>query len=133
MTAERSSFYEQLPTVLVVEDDVAVARFLEALLLDRGYQVQQARNGVDALVALTAPRAELPDAILLDLGLPLESGASVLSFLRSVLRSGVPVVVLTGTRDPEDEAAVKALGVSAFLRKPASPDQVLHAVASALV
>jgi type IV pili sensor histidine kinase/response regulator len=129
---ERQSRHGSPYRILVVEDDLAVSRFLEALLLDRGYQVLQARNGVDALIALTAPRLELPHAVILDLGLPLESGVSVLSFLRSVMRSGVPVIVLTGRQDPDEEAAVRALGVSAFLRKPASPEQVLHSIASVL-
>lgn len=132
MTGERRPEYGSPYRILVVEDDLAVSRFLEALLLDRGYQVLQARNGVDALVALTAPRLELPHAVILDLGLPLESGVSVLSFLRSVMGSGVPVVVLTGRQDPDEEAAVRGLGISAFLRKPASPEQVLHAVAAVL-
>jgi DNA-binding response OmpR family regulator len=118
--------------VLVVEDDPLVCRFLEALLLDRGYQVIQARNGVEALVALTAPPAELPHAVILDLGLPLESGVSVLSFLRGVMRGGLPVIVLTGSQDSEEEAAVRQLGVAAFLRKPANPEQVLGALAAAL-
>jgi DNA-binding response OmpR family regulator len=117
---------------LVVEDDPLVCRFLEALLLDRGYQVIQARNGVEALVALTAPPSELPHAVILDLGLPLESGVSVLSFLRSVMRGGLPVIVLTGSQDSEEEAAVRKLGVAAFLRKPANPEQVLGALAAAL-
>ena len=118
--------------VLVVEDDPPVARYLEALLADRGYQVLQARNGVEALVALTASPHELPHAVILDLGLPLEAGISVLSFLRNVMRSGAPVIVLTGQQDPEQEAAVRELGVARFFRKPASADQLLGAVAAAL-
>ena len=118
--------------ILVVEDDPPVCRFLVALLLDRGYQVTQARNGIEALVALTAPPSELPHAVILDLGLPLESGVSVLSFLRSVMRGGLPVIVLTGRQDPEEEAAVRNLGVAAFLRKPANPEQLLGALTAAL-
>jgi DNA-binding response OmpR family regulator len=114
----------------VVEDDPAVARFLESLLLDRGYQVLRAGNAVEALVALTAPRPELPHAVILDLGLPLESGVSVLSFLRKVVGRGLPVIVLTGRQDEEEEAAVRDLGVSAFLRKPATAEQVLQVLAA---
>jgi DNA-binding response OmpR family regulator len=118
--------------ILVVEDDAGVARFLQALLTDRGYQVARAANAIEALVALTVPRAELPRAVILDLGLPLESGVSVLSFLRKVVGSGLPVVVLTGRQDPEEEAAVRALGVSAFLHKPADADQLIQALAGAV-
>ncbi|MFB3882233.1 MAG: response regulator [Armatimonadota bacterium] len=132
MSADLQSAAGSRYRVLVVEDDLLVSRFLEALLLDRGYQVSQARNGVEALVALTAPASELPHAVILDLGLPLESGMSVLSFLRSVVRGGLPVIILTGRQDPEEEKAVRSLGVAAFLRKPANPEQVLGALAAAL-
>jgi DNA-binding response OmpR family regulator len=107
-------------------------QFLEALLRDRGYEVIQARNGVEAMVALTAPQSELPDGILLDIGLPLEGGVSVLNFLRNVLQSRIPVIVITGRQDAEEEAALRELGISAFLRKPPNPQQILSALADAL-
>lgn len=118
--------------VLVVEDDERVMRFLGDLLAANAYEVVSARNGVEAMAALTAPRAEVPHVVLLDLGLPLESGVSVLSFLRNVLRSGLPVIVLTGRQDPDEEAAVRELGISSYLRKPASAEKVLAAISAAL-
>jgi two-component system nitrogen regulation response regulator NtrX len=118
--------------VLVVEDEPAVMRFLDALLSDQGYEVMHARNGVEAMVALTAPKSELPHAILLDIGLPLEGGVSVLTFLRNVMRSAIPVIVVTGREDPEEEAAIRELGVTAFLRKPPNAEQILSALSGAL-
>ncbi len=118
--------------VLVVEDDVEVVRLLEELLVEQGYEVLKARNGVEAMAAVAARPPELADVILLDLGLPLESGVSVLRFLRDVMQSGLPVIVLTGRADPEEETAVRKLGVSEYLRKPVSPERVLAAVARAL-
>ena len=118
--------------MLVVEDNAEVMRLLVELLGGRGYEVVRAGNGVEAMAALTAPAPEPPHLVLLDLGLPLESGVSVLSFLRNVMQSGLPVVVLTGRADPEEESAVRELGVSAYLRKPASPDKVLAAISDAL-
>lgn len=118
--------------VLVVEDDVEVANVLSELLTKQGYEVVRARNGVAAMVALTAPDPESPHVVLLDLGLPLEKGVSVLAFLRNVMRSGIPVVVLTGQGDPSEEALVLELGVSDYLQKPASPDRVLSAISKAL-
>ncbi len=118
--------------ILVVEDDAAIMSFLTALLTDRGYEVIKARNGVEAMVAITAPKPELPEAILLDLGLPLEGGVSVLNLLRNVLRTALPVIVVTGRQDPEEEAAIRELGVTAFLRKPVNTQQVLSALSLAL-
>lgn len=118
--------------MLVVEDDHAALSFMEALLRDRDYEVIRAQNGVEAMVALTAPAPELPDAVLLDLGLPLESGVSVLTFVRNVMQSGLPVIVITGRRDPEEAAAVRELGVSAYLQKPILPQQMIAALSRAL-
>jgi len=118
--------------VLVVEDEAEVLRFLEELLAGHGYEVIEARNGLEAMVALTAADPQLPDVVVLDLGLPLESGVSVLTFLRTVMRSGLPVIVLTGGTDREEEAAVRELGVAAYLRKPASGQEVLAALLRAL-
>ena len=118
--------------ILVVEDDDAAMSFLDALLTDRGYRVTKAQNGVEAMVALTAEDAQRPHAILLDIGLPLEGGISVLTFLRNVLRSSIPVIVVTGRQEPEEEEAVRKLGISAFLRKPPNADQILSALSRAL-
>ena len=118
--------------VLVVEDDLEVMKVLTEMLVQHGHEVVPAQNGVAAMVALTAPDPDCPEVVLLDLGLPLESGLSVLSFLRNVMRSGLPVVVLTGRNEPEEEAAVRALGVSDYLHKPASPSAILAAIAKAV-
>lgn len=132
MTRELKSDRAATRRVLVVEDEPAVMRFLDALLSDQGYAVMRARNGVEAMVALTAPKSELPQAILLDIGLPLEGGVSVLTFLRNVMRSAIPVIVVTGRQDPEEEAAIRELGVTAFLRKPPNAGQILSALSGAL-
>jgi chemosensory pili system protein ChpA (sensor histidine kinase/response regulator) len=118
--------------VLVVEDNTELMVVLTELLTKQGYEVLEARNGVEAMVALTAPPDECPDVVLLDVGLPLESGVSVLSFLRTVMGSGLPVVVLTGSADHEDEVAMRELGISEYLRKPAPSKQVLGAIKRAL-
>jgi two-component system KDP operon response regulator KdpE len=121
-----------LGRVLVVEDNGELMALLVELLSGHGYEVTEARNGVEAMVALTAPENESPDVVLLDVGLPLESGVSVLAFLRNVMQSGLPVVVLTGTADPNEEAAMRDLGISAYLRKPAPQQDVLTAIKQAL-
>ncbi len=132
MSYEAASKERTRHRVLVVEDDEKLMGFLKELLGANGYDVVSARNGVDAMVALTAPKTEAPHVVLLDLGLPLESGVSVLAFLRNVMRSGLPVIVLTGRQEPEEEEAVRELGVSSYLRKPARAEEVLAVVSRAL-
>ena len=85
-----------------------------------------------AMAALSAPKHECPDAVLLDVGLPLENGVSVLQFLRRVMRSRAPVVVLTGRDDPEDRETLMRLGVSAYLTKPTPTEELLRALSRAL-
>jgi len=118
--------------VLVVEDNPEVLAVLREVLARHGYEVEEARHGAAALVALTRPAASLPDVVILDIGLPVQSGVSILDFVRNVRRSDVPVVVLTGSATHEQEAELQHLGISEYLRKPASSQAVLAAVARAL-
>ena len=123
---------ERPARVLIVEDNSEVMAVLRELLLRSGYDVQEARHGAEALVQLSAPRESLPDLILLDIGLPLEGGVGVLAFLRRTVHSALPVIVLTASATLEQEREIQQLGVSAYLRKPASSDLLLAEVKRAL-
>jgi len=118
--------------VLIVEDDESIMDFFCTLLANQGYEVIQARNGVEAMVVLTAPEATLPHAAVLDIGLPLEDGMSVLHFLRNVLQSKLPVIIVTGRQDSEEERALRDLGIADFIRKPVSSARLLDALFSLL-
>ena len=123
---------ERPARILIVEDNPEVMAVLRELLLRSGYDVQEARHGAEALVQLSAPRESLPDLILLDIGLPLEGGVGVLAFLRRTVHSALPVIVLTASATLEQEREIQQLGVSAYLRKPASSDLLLAEVKRAL-
>jgi CheY-like chemotaxis protein len=118
--------------VLVVEDNVGLSAVLRELLTGAGYSVLTALNGIEAVVFLTSRASESPDAILLDIGLPLTNGVSLLDFVRNIMSSKLPVVVLTASADVEQEQELRKLGISRYLRKPAPLEQVLSAVADAL-
>jgi len=118
--------------VLVVEDNAELAAVLKDWLVRNGYQVLTARNGIEAVLFLTGPAPEFPDVILLDIGLPLSSGVSLLDFVRNILSSKLPVIVLTASADAEQEQELRKLGISRYLRKPAPLDQVLSAIDEAL-
>lgn len=111
---------------LVVEDDDDLRAGLALQLQARGLVVSTATDGVSAL---SAARRLMPDAIVLDLGLPVGDGYKVLERLRAIDElADIPVVVLSG-QDPgiaRDKAL--AAGARAFLSKPASPQQLLDAV-----
>ena len=120
------------PRILVVEDEPEVMSVLSDLLSHSGYEIEQARHGAEALVHLTVPPAELPDLVMLDVNLPLEGGVRVLEFIRSTLRSPLPVIVLTASASEQEERTIVDLGVSALLRKPARADAILSQVRRSL-
>ena len=118
--------------VLIVEDNAELLAVLEELLVRQGYQVLKAQNGVQALVHLTGAASDLPDVMVLDVGLPLQNGVTVLDFVRNAVRSNLPVIILTASADPDQEAELRKLGVSGYLRKPASAERILAAISEAL-
>jgi CheY-like chemotaxis protein len=111
--------------ILVVEDNPDLRELLADALDDAGYDVEQVTNGAEALA-----RAEvsLPDAILLDLMLPVMDGAE---FLRArqgrPLLARVPVMVLTA--HPFHYRILDGLGATLVVRKPYNLDELLDAVA----
>lgn len=117
---------QQAPHALIVEDDPAISRLLEALLSSAGYQVRAVAEGEAALAACARAR---PGAVFLDLTLPDISGWDLLARVRE-LPDPPPVVVLTA--DSTAVARARAAGASAAIPKPFDIDEVL-AVAARLL
>ena len=106
------------PTVkiLVADDDEEILRLLEIGLRPAGIQVCKAH---DAWKAFDLAKKELPDAILLDITMPKGSGLDVLRLLKaSPGTEHIPVIVISGSADPEMPAKVKALGAADYVAKP---------------
>jgi two-component system KDP operon response regulator KdpE len=113
--------------VLVVDDEAGLRRALHVNLTARGYIVDTASSGPEALtLAAAAP----PDVVLLDLGLPRMDGLTVIRRLREW--SGVPIVVLSA-RDAE-ASKVDALdaGADDYVTKPFGIDELLARLRAAL-
>jgi len=113
--------------VLVIEDEVAMRRFLSAALSSHGFKVIEAGTIAQALALATESR---PAAILLDLGLPDGDGLELLRKLREW--STTPVIVLSA-RDREDDK-VQALdaGADDYLTKPFGVSELLARIRVAL-
>lgn len=103
--------------VLLVEDEPLIALELEERMLESDMEVIRATRGEDAVhLALR----EIPDVIVLDLGLPDISGLEVLKRLHAKgLR--IPTIVLTGLRDSDTRHEIHQHGVSAYFQKPFEP------------
>ena len=116
--------------ILVVEDDDDLRRGLTVRLRSNGYEVVTAQDGVSAV---SVARIELPDLVLLDLGLPAGDGFKVLERYANMPNlCTIPVIVLSG-RDPQfAEPAVRKFHVAGFLSKPAENEVLMDSIERAL-
>lgn len=106
--------------VLVVDDDPAQRRLVQAVLAPPKYQVAEAADGRQAVERL---HGEDFDAVLLDKRMPLMDGHEVLRHVRQILGDTLlPVIVVTGHGDRGDDLATAlGLGATDFIRKPYDP------------
>jgi DNA-binding response OmpR family regulator len=103
-------------SVLLVEDEDQLRRVMKDLLQREGYNVAEARDGIQALDEVDR---FAPDVIILDLNLPGIDGYSVLAQLRSrPATREIPVMVLTAKGDEDNEVRVFELGADDFVTKP---------------
>ncbi|OGN86811.1 MAG: hypothetical protein A2X23_08490 [Chloroflexi bacterium GWC2_73_18] len=101
-------------TILIVEDESAVARGLEYALTQEGYTVTLARTGEDGLQAAVN---QAPDLVILDVRLPGMDGFEVLRRLRAD-GAKMPVLFLTARDDEVDKVIGLELGADDYLTKP---------------
>lgn len=104
---------EPMPHILVVDDERPIRRFLSTALGARGYAVQEASTGEEALAAVVIDE---PDVIILDLGLPDLDGIDVVRRLREW--SQIPIIILSVREDEEDKVAALDAGADDYLTKP---------------
>lgn len=115
------------PTVLVVDDEVAIRRFLRAALEPQGWRVVEAES---AAAARALAASHTPDVVLLDLGLPDGDGKDVVRHLRTW--TAAPIVVVSArTAEAELVAALDA-GADDYVAKPFGIPELLARVRVAL-
>lgn len=100
-------------TILLVEDDAAIASMLTDVLESTGYQVREAATGFAARALVEQLRPEL---IILDLVLPDEDGLVLCSVLKTM--ANVPILVCSGTQRRRDAFLSLKLGADDFIAKP---------------
>jgi two-component system KDP operon response regulator KdpE len=114
-------------TVLVVDDEPPIRRFLRTSLGAVGHRVVTAENAVEALAMLAA---EKPDVIILDLGLPDRSGLDVISEIRQ--HSSVPIIVLSARSDERSKVEALDLGADDYIGKPFGMAELMARLRAAL-
>lgn len=105
--------------VTLIEDDARIRDALRAGLIEKGYAVRSASNGLDGLSAV----ADDPgDVVVLDLGLPDIEGRQLLRMLRAV--SDIPVIVATARDDESEIVQTLDAGADDYVVKPFSAAQL---------
>jgi signal transduction histidine kinase/CheY-like chemotaxis protein len=126
---QAEAFAIRLPerAILVVDDDEATRELLAELIGRTGATVDTVDSAAAAFEAL---RGRTYDAIVADIGMPGEDGHSLMRRIRG-LRDGsrlMPAIALSAYTRAEDREAARRAGFTEFLAKPATPEELLHAL-----
>ena len=113
--------------VLIADDDKLLDATISAVFRKRGWQTVVAFDAMQAL--MFAKQSPMPDVVLLDIGMPGGSGLMTLERLKSAtLTEPIPVVVVSGSEDPELPNKVKGMGALGFVKKPVDPEALGDAI-----
>ena len=115
------------PLVIVIDDEIAIRRFLRAALTDEGYRVSEAETAREGLRLLLQ---ESPAAVLLDLGLPDREGRELITEVRGW--SSVPIIVLSARDQEREKVAALDAGADDYLTKPFHVGELLARLRAAL-
>jgi two-component system alkaline phosphatase synthesis response regulator PhoP len=119
-----------MPTILVIEDEIEIVRLLRDYLEEAGFGV---RTASDADRGLHLLRAESPDLVVLDLGLPDSDGRDLTRLIRSDPRlAAVPIIFLTARVAESDRIVGLELGADDYIPKPFNPREVVARVRAVL-
>ena len=115
------------PSVVVIEDELQIRRFLRVALTGQGYRVFEAGTGEDGLVEAASRQ---PDIVILDLGLPDIDGLHVIARIREW--SAVPIIVLSAREQERDKVKALDAGADDYVSKPFGVDELLARMRVAL-
>lgn len=114
-------------TVLLIEDEAEIRRFLRTTLPPYGYRLYEATSGAEGLAQASSRN---PDIILLDLGLPDMNGTAVIEKLRAW--SNMPIIVLSARDQEPVKVEALDLGADDYVTKPFGLEELLARMRAAL-
>ncbi|MGC4106492.1 MAG: sigma-54 dependent transcriptional regulator [Thermomicrobiales bacterium] len=116
--------------VLIADDDESIRAVLRELLDDEGYDVAEAASGQEVIAALSAPKDQRPDLVMMDVRMPDKTGMEVLAHLRDAAKGAtdLPIVVMTAYGTSNIAIDAMRLGAYDYLTKPFDLDDVLLTV-----
>lgn len=119
-----------LPTILVVEDEVAIQELLRYSLEQAPFEVLLVTGAEQALAEI---RSKLPSVVLLDLMLPGMSGIELARHLRSEKRTReLPIIIVTARAEEADRVAGLNIGADDYVTKPFSPKELIARIRAVL-
>jgi len=113
--------------ILVVDDEPQIRRIMRETLTSAGYEVDDARNGIEGLEKVREFR---PDLVLLDINMPEMAGVDVCKAIRA--DSNIAIIMLTVRKSEADKVAALDAGADDFVTKPFSTPELLARVRAAL-
>jgi two-component system KDP operon response regulator KdpE len=114
-------------TILIVDDEPAIRRFLRTSLAAQDFAIVEAEDGGTALAALVR---EKPDLMILDLGLPDMDGTAVIRRVRA--QSDLPILILSVRDDERGKVEALDLGADDYVTKPFGMEELIARVRTAL-
>ncbi len=117
----------QEATILLIEDEPEIRRFLRTTLPAHGFRLHEAVTGKEGL---TEAKARNPDLILLDLGLPDLEGNEVIRQIREW--TATPIIVLSARDQEQAKVAALDLGADDYITKPFGVNELLARIRTAL-
>ena len=112
-----------MKTILIIEDEAHIARFIKTAMEQEGYQIFTADSSHRGLIEAATRR---PDLLILDLGLPDGDGCDVIADIRTW--SSLPILVLSARSDEQDKIKALNLGADDYLVKPFSMGELIARV-----
>jgi two-component system, NtrC family, response regulator AtoC len=117
-----------MQNILIADDDAAIRGVLRDLLVDEGYDVQEAESGQGVLDALSGGNDHLPQLIMMDVRMPDKSGLDVLKEVRTDPDQQLPIIVMTAFGTSSVAIEAMRLGAYDYITKPFDLDDVLLTV-----
>lgn len=117
-------------TILIVEDELAVRKFL-GFYLEKHFLVVTKDNGKEAMEWLEA--GNNADAVIADLNMPLLNGFEFIKKIRDSDRlADLPIIILSGSEKSADKISCLKLGADDFVMKPFNPEEILVRISNML-
>jgi two-component system alkaline phosphatase synthesis response regulator PhoP/two-component system response regulator VicR len=112
--------------IMIIEDEDNLIELLKVNLMAEGFSVSVASNGIEGL---KRTEDERPDAVILDVRLPLMDGWKVCQRLKENAKTkSIPIIILTAASQKSDAAEAKRVGCDLFLTKPFDPIELVKIV-----